>query len=368
MSRSSLILAYSFTMQCQQLQLLFDKEPNLAQWLEKAMGSQSLFLRCEPLSGDASFRSYYRLYQDNAVFMLAVAPPATEKNREFVTIAQMLHKSGALVPQVLAASYEFGYILQQDLGDQILQPLLKEQSVADYWYGLAVDQLQVFAAIPMESLTALAVYDDALLKQEMNLLQEWFIPKLLNYVLDNSELELLERAFDYLSASAQAQAQVFVHRDYHCRNLMAVDEKLATIDFQDGVVGPITYDAVSLLKDCYITWPAEWVESTLNTFYEGLVAKQLIGVPWPEFLKSFHLMGLQRHIKVLGIFARLSLRDGKHSYLDDLPTVIRYVSDAAGNDEVLTDFKQWFDKTLLPLCQAQPWWFDDAVIRNEALS
>jgi hypothetical protein len=144
---------------------------------------------------------------------------------------------------------------------------------------------------------------------------------------------------------------------------MAVGDSLATIDFQDGVIGPISYDAVSLLKDCYVVWPEEWVEKQLSNLYRRFQASQLLTeTGWDEFQRDFHLMGLQRHIKVLGIFARLSLRDDKHGYLADLPTVVRYVSDAAGLYSETADFKVWFDARVMPVARQQSWWSDANIV------
>lgn len=347
-------------MNCHYLSVLLKQEHHLAIWLEKAMGADFLSLRCEPLSGDASFRRYYRLFQGERSFMLAIAPPTTEKNREFVAIAQLLNEADVLAPQVLDVSYEHGFILQQDLGDQILQPLLRGDA-ADLWYERALEQLFKFSNISCEKLGDLAVYNEALLQQEMALLTEWFIPQLLGLTLSADEEGMLAQLFECLTLSALDQPQVFVHRDYHCRNLMAVNEALAVIDFQDAVVGPITYDAVSLLKDCYIVWPKQWVEGKLKTLYLGLSRHTDMSlISWDKFQRSFHLMGLQRHIKVLGIFARLSLRDNKHGYLRDLPTVVRYVSDAAALYGETADFKQWFDERIVSVCKAQPWWNESA--------
>ena len=345
-------------MNCHNLSLLLEQEQGLSSWLEKALGADYTQLLCEPLSGDASFRRYYRFRQGSSTFMLAIAPPATEKNREFVAVAQLLHEAGVLVPQVLDVNYECGFILQQDLGDQILQPLLVGEGI-DYWYDLAVKQLQAFTAIAPNALKNLPTYDATLLQTEMSLFTEWFIPQLLGLTLDRTETLQLNDLFACLIKSATAQPQVFVHRDYHCRNLMAVNGELAAIDFQDAVTGPITYDAVSLLKDCYLTWPDDWVEKKLNSLYHKLDGDgQLQGISWPNFQQFFHFMGLQRHIKVLGIFARLSLRDGKHGYLNDLPTVVRYVSNAAGLYDETADFKHWFDQRIVPECKCQSWWTD----------
>ena len=346
-----------------QLSLLIQSQAGLADWLKNVFGESYAQCRCEPLSGDASFRRYFRLYQDKQVFMLAIAPPATEKNKEFVAIAQLLHESGVLAPQVLDVNYEYGFILQQDLGDQTLQPLLMgadaEQS-ADLWYGLAIEQLLALAKIPPDKLTDLPVYNDALLLQEMHLFTEWFLPKLLQLSIDEQEQGMLNTLFACLIDSAHMQPQVFVHRDYHCRNLMAVKGALATIDFQDAVLGPITYDAVSIFKDCYIVWPDAWVEQKLESLYRQLLTSNILSdMNYSDFQRRFHLMGLQRHIKVLGIFARLSLRDGKHGYLSDLPTVVRYVSRASGLYPETSAFNQWFDKKILPVCKTQSWWCEE---------
>jgi len=332
-----------------------------------------LELNCCMLAGDASFRRYGRLKiitsnASNEVaalsFMLAIAPPATENNEAFVAIANLLASQGIKVPKVLGVDYEQGFILQEDLGDQTLQPLLCSTAgnialeQANTWYQKAITQLLDLARIPEAKLASLPLYDKAALQAEMALMPEWFLKPLLDYTISDDEQQMLDACFSQLLLSAQNQPQVFVHRDYHSRNIMLSDDALALIDFQDAVKGPVSYDAVSIFKDCYIVWPQEAVDTWLQQLYHGLKQAGLGVGSLADFTKAFHLMGLQRHIKVLGIFARLSLRDNKHGYMQDLSTVVRYVVEASALYPETKAFHQWFAHKILPLCQQQNWWKD----------
>ncbi|ROS01544.1 hypothetical protein EDC56_1986 [Sinobacterium caligoides] len=303
------------------------------------------------VSGDASFRHYYRLESNGRSYIVVSAPPEKEKNHEFVAIADGLRASGVLTPEIIAVDYQQGFILQQDLGDQLLLPLLNEGNV-DGWYAQAMDSM---LRLSQSALSDLPVYGVSLLSNEFALFAEWFVSRELDYTLSAKESALLASLNDILVASAQQQPQVVVHRDYHARNIMIVGKQLGVIDFQDAVLGPVSYDLVSLLKDCYVRWPREqvvaWVEQ-YRLSYQALTGQSFDTGQW---LRWFDLMGLQRHIKVLGIFCRLWLRDGKEAYLVDLPRVIAYVEEVAGLYPELESFSKWFSETILPLAEQQPW-------------
>ncbi len=313
-----------------------------------------------PVAGDASNRRYFRLQLQGRTVITVEAPPATEKNREFLAIRQLLERAGVRVPKLLAADLEKGFLLLEDLGDQLLLGEL-QAATADSQYTQALAILRELAAVDPKALASLPVYDRALLAEEFSRFPTWFLQRLLGLELTNTELHLLAELDGLLIGSALAQPQVLVHRDFHSRNLMCLtDGELALIDFQDAVVGPITYDPVSLLKDCYIQWPRERVEAWALAHRDALrAAGRLPSVSDATFLRWLDWMGLQRHLKVLGTFARLYLRDGKSAYLQDLPLVIAYIREVlashAGETAVLDEFQDWFEHRVLPVVAQQPW-------------
>ena len=320
--------------------------------------------RLIPVAGDASNRRYFRLGDEQFSVIVVEAPPETEKNPEFLAIADTLSRAGVRVPRVLAADLGRGYLLLEDLGDAVLLPLLNADSAADY-YARAFDTLLKLADIDITepSVASMPCYDEALLTEELSRFSLWFVEQLLERPLTPDDRAVIQCASECLLASALEQPQVLVHRDFHSRNLMLQgDGQLAVIDFQDAVVGPVTYDLVSLLRDCYIRWPLDKVRRWALDYRSSL---ETLGKVAPgnestesEFLRWFDLMGLQRHIKVLGTFARLYLRDGKSAYLDDLPMVLTYVRDVLQqyqHEPALAQFAVWFEATLDPLIEQKPW-------------
>lgn len=307
------------------------------------------------VAGDASLRRYYRLAWAGGSAIACLAPPATEKNAEFVAVAAQFARAGVRVPQVLAADLAQGYLLLEDLGDTLLLHRLDAGCVDDC-YGRAMALLVTLARAPC---LALAPYDDDALAAELALFPAWFCDGLLQHPPGAAGGRVFDALCERLLASAAAQPRVPVHRDFHSRNLLVTAGGLATIDFQDAVCGPLTYDLVSLLKDCYVRWPARAVRRWALDFRTRVLAA---GVPAPaeaDFLRAFDLMGLQRHLKVLGIFARLKLRDGKAAYLGDLPRVLAYVREtltAWPDEPALAAFAAWFEAELAPRFSAQPWW------------
>ncbi len=311
------------------------------------------------VAGDASHRRYFRFAHAEQSYVVVEAPPATEKNEAFVRLGALLAKAGVKVPDLLGADLERGFLLLEDLGDRLLLPVLDSASV-DGYYRRAFQVLANIAAADTDG-AGLGAYDHALLSEELGRFQQWFVQGLLGYTPNAAEQSLLRSFFALLIDSALEQPRVLVHRDFHSRNLMLVGvNELAVIDFQDAVVGPITYDLGSLLRDCYIQWPLaqahEWALA-----YRSLLCAQgrLVDTGEEVFLRWFDWMGLQRHIKVLGTFARLYLRDGKSAYLEDLPRVIDYVLEIvdayAGTAPALADFSVWFTLRLSPLIAQQSW-------------
>ncbi|MBE9538289.1 MAG: phosphotransferase [Proteobacteria bacterium] len=311
------------------------------------------------VAGDASNRRYFRLNAGDSSYIVAEAPPATEKNEAFVAVRNILAQAGVRVPQIHAVDLGRGYLLLEDLSDCSLLPELSGETV-DGYYQQVIALLEKMAAIDIGNWPD-DFYDLALLREELGRFTTWFVEPLLGYSLDDKERDLVQRFNTALIGSALEQPRVLVHRDFHSRNLMLQPSgKLAVIDFQDAVAGPVTYDLVSLLRDCYIRWPAGRVQGWALAYYAKMQGKgALHGVDETQFLRWFDWMGLQRHIKVLGTFARLHLRDGKPGYLDDLPVVISYVEEIlekyAREVPVFAEFQSWFNERLSPLIIGQNW-------------
>ncbi len=317
--------------------------------------------RLRAVAGDASSRKYFRLKSESLRYIVAYAPPATEKNEAFLAMRQRLEDARVRVPQVHGVDLGQGYWLLEDLGDEVLLGLLSKDTAKGY-YEQAMAVLARLATAPLDS-PDLPVYDAALLGEELGRFQTWFVEGLLDYTVADDEQAIIDALCRHLVETALEQPRVLVHRDFHSRNLMLADSgELAVIDFQDAVAGPVTYDLVSLLRDCYIRWPPEsvvdWAVDGYRMYREqGLLAD----VEQAQFLRWFDLMGLQRHLKVLGNFARLNLRDSKAGYLNDLPLVLRYVQEVlrahAADHEALAAFQDWFRRQLLPVITEQEWSF-----------
>lgn len=282
------------------------------------------------VSGDASFRRYFRLPVAGGSLIAVDAPADKENSRPFVAIARALRAHGVHVPEVVAADFERGFMLLEDFGDALLRPALTDATV-DALYTRSMQALLHLLACDDVPDHVLPPYDRKRLMDEMGLLRDWFIPRYLGMSLNAEQQAVLENAFAVIADAVVQQPQVFVHRDYHSRNLMLLggdkgQGEIGVIDFQDAVTGPITYDLVSLLRDAYVVWPQERVEKWVKEFAAMLREEsQIAGVDDATFLRWFDWMGAQRHLKVVGIFARLSIRDGKHGYLNDIPVVFNYL-------------------------------------------
>jgi N-acetylmuramate 1-kinase len=276
-----------------------------------------------PASADASFRRYWRAtLADGRTYVVMDAPPAHEDCRPFVRVARMLQEAGVNAPQVLAQDLSQGFLLLTDLGTRTYLDELSESN-ADPLFADATDALLRWqlATRPGE----LPPYDEALLRREMNLFPEWYVGKHLKRTLSPSQGETLEKIFQLLVQSALAQPVVYVHRDYMPRNLMVCEPNPGVLDFQDAVLGPITYDVVSLVRDAFISWDEERVLDCAARYWEKARRASLpVAADFAEFWRAFEWMGLQRHLKVLGIFARINYRDGKPKYLADTPRFIAY--------------------------------------------
>jgi len=289
-------------------------------WLPSVIGTTDYTI--SSASSDASFRRYFRVAFDNKTWIVMDAPPSQEELSPFVDIATFLYQQNIHVPEIMAINNEDGFLLLSDFGSSAYLDELNE-TTADSMYQSAIDSLLKIQKCPISNVIKLPTYDRNLLLQEMSLFPTWY----LNEHLDIATPEFLQTTFDLLVSNALEQPNVVVHRDYHSRNLMhTVSNSPGIIDFQDAVIGPITYDLVSLLRDCYISWPQEKIDQWLNYYFSNAQDLGLIqNVSIEQFTKWFDLMGLQRHIKVLGIFCRLNYRDDKPNYIKDLPLTLHYV-------------------------------------------
>mgnify|MGYP003471683605 FL=1 len=292
-------------------------------WAQNALNDTGFAL--DSASADASFRSYWRGRSAGKSWIVMDAPPAQEDTGPWLAMARRLTEAGLNAPRIHAVDAENGFVLMSDLGARLFLPELNESSV-DALYNQALDALlQMQLNVRSDDLPA---YDEQRLVAEMELMPTWFFERHLGFTPACEQWDVIESAFRALIDNAAAQAQVFVHRDYHSRNLMISDSgQPGILDFQDAVHGPLTYDLVSILRDCYIAWPDERVYAWAESFRQRAEAAGLPTGTADRFRRAFDLMGLQRHLKVLGIFCRLYYRDGKAGYLNDLPLVWRYTRD-----------------------------------------
>ncbi len=298
----------------------------LREWL--AGLPQARDTRIEPASADASFRRYFRLLDAGGRSLIAMdAPPPQEDCRPFVHAAGVFGAGGVRVPKVLAQDLERGFLLLTDLGRQTYLDVLSPAN-ADGYYRAANAEL-VKLQLGSQS-GVFPAYDEALLEREVRLFPDWYLARHLHHVPSPAEAEALEGVYRLVVARTVSQPQVFVHRDWHSRNLMASDPAPGVLDFQDAVYGPITYDLVSVLRDAYIVWPeAEQLDWAIRYWELARKGSLPVASDFTDFWRDFEWMGVQRHLKVLGIFARLWHRDGKDGYLKDMPSVFNYLHMAA---------------------------------------
>lgn len=317
-------------------------------WLKDEVGLADFSI--EPASSDASFRRYFRVCptddgkagQFERSMIVMDAPPENEDTGPFIEIARLFRSFGLNVPEVKHIDAGQGFLLLSDLGSvQYLSKL--DATTVDALYGDALDALLKLQVSGQTQIDALPAYDHALLMREMELFREWYLQRHLDISLTSQQHALLDETFELLAQQALAQPTVIVHRDYHSRNLMITEENNpGVLDFQDAVAGPITYDLVSLLRDCYIAWPREQVESRALSYLHKAQAKGLFDAVDDQcLLRWFDWMGVQRHLKATGIFARLNHRDGKPGYLEDIPRTLGYVRDVSGRYDALSAFHRF---------------------------
>lgn len=355
-------------------------------WLAAALGVPVTAICLRQIAGDASPRRYFRTTcrQDNpdqsapypqdmpapsdalaasaggrnADSWIAVTSPPSENNAAFLAVQQMLDAAGLAVPAQYANDLDQGFFLMEDFGDVLLASQLTADAV-DCHYASALSELRKMARIPIESV-ALPHFNAARIEDELSVFPQWFVCAHLGLGPETLTDELWSDLVTFLTDVFLNQPQCVVHRDFHSRNIMCMaDERLGLIDFQDAVVGPITYDPVSLLKDCYLQWPRPDQLRWLEAHRQALLGA---GIPVPDeqgFIRHFDLVGLQRHLRVLGVFARLCLRDAKPAYLNDLPLVLAYTREAMRlyeGEPAVAAFAAWFEEVVMPRVAAQSWY------------
>lgn len=309
----------------------------ILQWLQVDLGLHLESL--EATAGDASFRRYFRAVVDEVSYIVMDASLDLENVAQFVMVARLFEGVGIHVPAVHEEDVTRGFLLLGDLGHRCYLDHLNESS-ASLLYGDALNALvRLQSGIEVEGCT-LPFYQREKMRAEMDLFQDWFLRRLLGLELAPSFKGMFDAVQDLLIESAMAQPMVCVHRDYHSRNLMVVEEgNPGVLDFQDAVIGPVTYDLVSLLRDCYIAWPDDRVESWVADYHALLKEQRLVdNIGLEQFMRWFDWMGLQRHMKAVGIFSRLKLRDDRPAYLGDIPRALNYVTSICGRYPALAEF------------------------------
>lgn len=298
-----------------------DRRQQLQRWIEARLNASPLVL--EPASADASFRRYFRVRAAGLSLIVMDAPPEHEDCRPFVHVARLLAEAGVHVPRVLAEDLEQGFLLLSDLGTTSYLQALKNDT-ADELFRDAIDALLRWQLASRPG--ALPPYDEALLTREMKLFPEWYLQRHLGLTLNPAQLQALDVVFALILNNNLAQPAVYVHRDYMPRNLMVCEPNPGVLDFQDAVYGPITYDVASLFRDAFVSWDEERVLDWTARYWEKAKRAGLpVDSDFGSFYRDFEWMGLQRHLKVLGIFARLHYRDGKCGYLEDASRFVGYV-------------------------------------------
>ena len=313
----------------------------LERWLGAQFPSQTCTLA--PASADASFRRYFRArLADGRSFVVMDAPPDKEDSTPFVRVAQLLREAGLNAPQVLAADLAQGFLLLSDLGEQTYLDVLNKDNAARL-YGDAIAALVRWQVATRPGV--LPRYDDALLRRELALFPDWYIGRHLGRELSAAQRSALQGVEDLLVRSALAQPAVYVHRDYIPRNLMLCEPNPGILDFQDAVEGPISYDIVCLLRDAFISWEEERVLDVSARYWEKAKRAGLpVAADFADFWRALEWMGLQRHLKVLGIFARINYRDGKSGYLEDTPRFVAYARAVCARYGDLAPLARLFDR------------------------
>jgi len=349
------------------------RKAQLNEWvngqLSQLLQLGSVDIELTTVSGDASFRRYFRAQLPEQSFIAVDAPPENENSELFVEIAGYLREAGVQAPRVFASNYIDGFLLLEDFGDRLYLPRLLTlqegglDAVSKHQLeGLYKDAIRALVKLQSNiDKERLAPYSREKLRTEMQLFEDWFCGQYLGLDLSATDQDLIASTFTFLEEAALGQTQLAVHRDYHSRNLLILDEAKfpedsgpGIIDFQDAMAGAYSYDLVSLLRDCYIRWSPALVESLALYYFELASAAGLVeGVSVSQFRRDFDLMGLQRNFKVMGIFSRLCIRDNKPQYLADIPLVIQYFLEVACEYEEMAPFLDWFETKVLVVAQAK---------------
>lgn len=313
-------------------------EPRLAELFKRRGWGEVPPATLAAASSDASFRRYFRWEAEGRSLVVMDAPPPQEDCRPFVKIAGMLAEAGLHVPEILAEDLERGFLLLSDLGRQTYLDVIDGHNAAT----LFDDALRALIALQQSPVSsALPAYDEALLHRELQLFPEWYVQRHLGHSFSPAEQQVWEQTCRLLIDSALNQPTVLVHRDYMPRNLMLSTPNPGVLDFQDAVIGPVTYDVTSLFKDAFLSWPEERVQGWLQQYWESA---RTAGIPvqgtFAEFQHASDLMGLQRHLKVIGIFARICHRDGKPRYLADVPRFFAYIDEVTARRPELAQLRE----------------------------
>ena len=310
----------------------------LTEWAKKLYSSS---IEIEKASSDASFRSYYRIRSNNNTKIIMDAPPEKEPLSPFLDITKRLSKANINVPEIFELDEDLGFILMSDLGKTKYLDKLNDETV----YCLYTDALDAIHKMQTEvDASNLKNFDSKELITEMDLFKDWFLKKHLNHNFDNEGLNNIQECFDSLVKIILEIPATFVHRDFHSRNLMITDSNNpGVLDYQDALIGPITYDAVSLLKDCYVNWDKKLIAEMLSTYYKKIKA-DYNNIEFDEFSFWFDVVGLQRHFKAIGIFSRLNYRDNKITFMRDIPRTYKYVDEVINKYTELTSVKEMLNE------------------------
>lgn len=313
-----------------------DRKQATRDWLNTVLGRSGT--DCIPLAGDASFRRYFRIPCDGRTYVLMDSPPQKEDVENFVRVTDQLEQAGVRVPCIHYADIEQGFLLLDDFGEPMYFNFPDKCDV-DKTYRKAID---VLVSIQNTDPQPLPRFDRELLIEEMNLFADWYCVRHLGCKLSRRQVKIFNSSFERLADNALTQPQVFVHRDYHSKNLFVLEQEntIGTIDYQDAVLGPLSYDPVSLLKDCYVRWPGSKITQWKNYYLEQY-RKTACAADFSNrrFDRWFDLMGVQRHLKASGIFARLLHRDGKAGYIASIPRTIAYITECLGNYPEFSELK-----------------------------
>lgn len=333
---------------------LTDRQQALVAWLANNTPVKEPVLI--PMTGDAGFRQYFRVMAKNGQSFVVVDAPLDKCNNDgFLAIQQALAASNIQVPEIVSYDAQQGFFCLTDLGNELLSDVISDDNMLAH-YRAIIDHLLAISAIEVPQRYDLPDFDQAFMQQELSIFTEWMLEGFLELSRCDYDAKQLQECFNFLVKQISEQPNVVMLRDFHSRNIMLTGEyEYAFIDFQDAVRGPITYDVVSLLRDCYLAWPQEKVLSLFSYFVEQMKEKspipELETAPLAQWITWFDLTGLQRHIKVAGIFPRLSLRDGKDGYLEDLPLVLGYIEEVSANYEELAYLHELVSHTIKPLLE-----------------